>query len=155
MSGIGLPAERMAENDGVKPRILAAGGLVWRDAARAEILIVHRHRYDDWTLPKGKVDDGETVVAAALREVQEETGHPVRLDSWAGETLYDVDGRPKSVLFWNMTAAPAPTGPVDPDEVTEAVWLAPDEALARLSYADERELVARNRLDRGTRPKGG
>lgn len=128
-----------------KPRILAAGGLVWRDAARREILVIHRHRYDDWTLPKGKLDDGETFVAGALREVREETGYAATLDSWAGETFYEVDGRPKSVLFWNLIAAGESSGELDPDEVASVAWLPVDAALERLSYDDEAELVARNR----------
>jgi 8-oxo-dGTP diphosphatase len=126
-------------------RILAAGGLVWRDGSRREILIVHRHRYDDWTLPKGKLEPGETFVGCALREIEEETGHAVRLESWAGETCYEVEGRPKSVLFWNVLPTGAAPGPVDPDEVAEVVWLPVDAALERLVHADERELVRRNR----------
>ena len=127
-------------------RILAAGGLLWRDASHRELLIVHRPRHDDWSLPKGKLDGDETFVDCALREVVEETGQRARLESWAGETLYRVAGRTKSVLFWNLLADGEGAEPGDQDEVDAAAWLAVDEALARLSYADERALVARHRL---------
>ena len=128
-----------------KGRILAAGGLVWRDPTRRAILVVHRTRYDDWTLPKGKLDDGESFVAAALREGEEETGCTATLDSWAGETFYRVDGRPKSVLFWNMLAREgAVLAPRDVGEVAEARWLTIEEARTRLSHPDERELVIAN-----------
>ncbi len=128
-----------------KERILAAGGIVWRDASRRELLLIHRLRYDDWSLPKGKLDPDETFLAAALREVAEETGCAVDVDSFAGETWYRVDGRPKSVLFWNLLATPdAATSIADTDEVAEVVWLPVPDALSRMSYADERELVARN-----------
>ncbi len=131
-----------------KERILAAGGIVWRDASRRELLLIHRLRYDDWSLPKGKLDPDETFLAAALREVAEETGCRVRVDSFAGETWYRVDGRPKSVLFWNLLAEPdAATAIADTDEVAEVVWLRVADALPRMSYADERELVARNARD--------
>lgn len=126
-------------------RILAAGGLVWRDRAHTELLVVHRSRYDDWSLPKGKLDDGETFVGAALREVNEETGCSVALESWAGETFYRVGERTKSVLFWNMLAAPgALPMAIDTGEVAEAKWLRVADALALLNYADEKALVERN-----------
>ena len=66
------------------------------------------------------------------------------MPTWAGETFYQVDGRPKSVLFWNVIAEPGPVGAVDPHEVAATEWLPVGDALARLSYVDERDLVARN-----------
>ena len=84
------------------PRILAAGGLLWRDESRSEIAIVHRRRHDDWSLPKGKVDSDETLQQTAAREVEEETGMRPRVLEFAGETFYHVQGRPKSVLSWHM-----------------------------------------------------
>lgn len=127
----------------MKPRILAAGAVLWRDASHRELAVIHRHRYDDWTLPKGKLDDGETFSVAALREVLEETGHRAEITGIAGETLYDVGGTPKSVVFFQMVAVPGGTpGMLDPDEVAELVWLPVDDALCKLSYADERDVVA-------------
>ncbi|MGE0145538.1 MAG: NUDIX hydrolase [Planctomycetota bacterium] len=126
-------------------RILAGGGLVWRDASRRAILLVHRPRYDDWSLPKGKLDPDEGFVAGALREVLEETGCRARIDSWAGETFYRVGERSKSVLFWNML----PIGDFeprtqDPGEVAEVSFVAIDDALRMMSYPDERALVLGN-----------
>ena len=126
-------------------RILAAGGLVWSDAERTAVLVVHRSRYGDWTLPKGKLEPHETFVAAALREVREETGCAAEITGWAGEAFYAVDGRSKSVLFWNMLPLPgAGPGIGDPDEVSEVRWMAPADAQNLLTYSDERTLVARN-----------
>jgi 8-oxo-dGTP diphosphatase len=126
-------------------RILAAGGLLWRDDSRLELLCIHRNRYDDWCLPKGKLRGGETFEAAALREVEEETGWRPRVADLAGELLYDVGGREKSVLFWNMVPdGEAPSGVADASEVDAAEWFTVTEALSRLSYADERALVREN-----------
>jgi 8-oxo-dGTP diphosphatase len=124
-------------------RILAAGGLLWRDPSRRELCLVHRPRYDDWCLPKGKLDRGERFVEAVLREVREETGFESVLDTFAGELLYLVDGRAKTVLFWNLLPlGERPAGAPDPDEVDEVRWFAVHEALAVLTYTDERQLVA-------------
>ncbi len=85
-------------------RILAAGGVLWRNKERRELLLVHRSRYDDWCLPKGKLDAGESFEAAALREVAEETGYPATITGEAGEMLYHVGERPKSVRMFEMLA---------------------------------------------------
>jgi 8-oxo-dGTP diphosphatase len=123
--------------------VLAAGGLLWRDAPGGpELALVHRPRYDDWSLPKGKLKRGERFRAAAVREVTEETGMPPRLGAYAGFTLYVAKRRPKLVLFWHMTAEGA--GAFEPnDEVDRLEWMAPPAAVARLAHASERRLVAR------------
>ncbi len=126
----------------MKARILAAGAVLWRDASRRELAVIHRHRYDDWTLPKGKLDDGETFAAGALREVLEETGHRAEITGYAGEALYEVGGVPKSVLFFQMVARLTDaTGELDPDEVTELQWLSVGDALDRLTHVVERRVV--------------
>jgi 8-oxo-dGTP diphosphatase len=126
-------------------RILAAGGLVWRDASRDAILLVHRSRYDDWSLPKGKLESDEAFLAGALREVLEETGCRARVDSWAGETFYRVGERSKSVLFWNMLPIEVfQPRTQDPSEVDEVSFVAIDDALRMMSYPDERALVLGN-----------
>ncbi len=127
-----------------KDLIRAAGGLVWREGACGpEVLVIHRQRYDDWTLPKGKLDPGERWEQAALREVAEETGYQVRLDGFAGLTFYYHDQRPKVVLFWNMIpqgeSSDIKSG--SPDEGDVVLWLTPEEASARLDYPGEIELV--------------
>ncbi len=82
-------------------RVEAAGGVVVRDGM---VLLVHRPRYDDWTLPKGKLDPGESFEDAALREVEEETGLRCRLVRELPSTQYAVSGRPKLVRYWLMDA---------------------------------------------------
>ena len=121
--------------------IRAAGGIVWReDASGPRLAIVHRPKHRDWSLPKGKLEPGESFPRAALREVEEETGCRAVLRDFAGYTLYSVNGRDKIVLFWNMTvrqvAAFEPNGEID-----ELAWLTPSAALARLDHPGERKVV--------------
>ncbi len=126
---------------GARHLIKASGGLLWRTTPRGEELaVIHRARYGDWTLPKGKLQAGEDWAEAALREVKEETGCDAELESFAGTVSYRVDGVPKLVLFWNMT----PLGDCEfkpSEEVREIVWLRPREAIDRLDYPGERALV--------------
>ena len=131
--------------------ILAAGAVLWRPAANGieagpiEICVVHRPAYDDWSLPKGKLEDGEHPLLAGLREVLEETG----LRGDPGLRLPDVsytlpDGTPKTVQFWAMRAGGAAAVPIaDPTEVDEIAWLTPAQAARRLSYSADADLVAR------------
>ena len=128
-----------------EPEILAAGGVVWRkgDDGRPEFAVIYRPKYDDWTLPKGKLDPGETFEQAALREVEEETGLRCRLGKRLGDTHYrDRHDRPKLVQWWAMEAEPG-SGEFTPnDEVSELEWLSPADARRRLMYERDRELVA-------------
>jgi 8-oxo-dGTP pyrophosphatase MutT (NUDIX family) len=84
--------------------IAAAGGVVWRDAGqgRVEVAIIHRNRYDDWTLPKGKLEPGETELLAAVREVGEEIGSRVAVQRRLGRGGYRVGRESRSVAFWSM-----------------------------------------------------
>lgn len=120
--------------------IRAAGGLLWDDARR--IALVHRRRYNDWTLPKGKLHEGESWEQAALREVAEETGYPVKRDSFAGAVAYETPKGGKVVRFWNMSLTNGARTPIDADEVAEVVWLTAEAACDALTYALERALVA-------------
>jgi|tagenome__1003787_1003787.scaffolds.fasta_scaffold20963033_3 8-oxo-dGTP diphosphatase len=126
-----------------EPEILAAGGVVWRrrDDGRAEIAVIYRPKYDDWTLPKGKLDPGETFEEAALREVHEETGLRCRLGRRLEDTHYrDRHNRPKLVQWWEMEAGDGEFVPNN--EVSELEWLSPQDARARMSYERDKELVA-------------
>ena len=117
--------------------IRAAGGVVVRDG---RIVVVHRPRYDDWSLPKGKLDPGESWEEAALREVEEETAVRATLGRELEPVRYTHKGRPKLVRYWLMTAEDE-TGFVPNDEVDELRWVTPDEARELLSYDRDRELV--------------
>ncbi len=113
-------------------RVEAAGGVVLRSAAGStEVLVVHRPRYDDWSLPKGKLDKGETGKQAALREVLEETGVRCELGERLPDVQYTVDGRPKRVKWWTMTVVEELGRIADPDEVDEVRWVDVED-LARL-----------------------
>lgn len=116
----------------------AAGGLVLRDG---EVCVVHRARYDDWSLPKGKLDAGESFEAAALREVWEETGLRCRIVRELEPARYTVGGRPKLVRYWAMEVVEdAPFAPND--EVDELRWVDVERAQQLLTYAHDRNLVA-------------
>jgi 8-oxo-dGTP diphosphatase len=122
--------------------IQAAGGLLWRECAGGrEVAIVHRKRHGDWTLPKGKLKEGESWQAAALREVEEETGYPPTLGDPAGAIAYEVGGAPKIARFWHMSPQGGARDEVDAEEVAEVHWLPPDKALKRLSHPLERALL--------------
>jgi 8-oxo-dGTP pyrophosphatase MutT (NUDIX family) len=129
--------------------VLAAGGVVL-DVAGPDprVLVVHRPAYDDWSLPKGHVDPGEELAAAALREVTEETGIAARIVRDAGTTEHTVELAPgpatKRVHWFVME----PLGDADPAtrepdvEVDRATWWPTSTALRDLTYAGERTLLA-------------
>ena len=123
--------------------VKAAGGVVWRRAGDTiAIAIAHRPRYDDWSLPKGKLDAGESWEDGALREVEEETGMRCRLGDELDPTSYqDRKGRDKVVRYWLMEPEDD-TDFVPNDEVDQLRWLAPAEAADILSYQHDKELVA-------------
>ncbi|MFI1970230.1 DNA mismatch repair protein MutT [Streptomyces cinnamoneus] len=121
--------------------VLAAGCVLWRATApgELELALVHRPKYDDWSLPKGKLKRGETARACAVREVLEETGMRCALGAALPMSRYESEGRPKEVRWW---AAEALDGAFEPSrEVDRLLWLAPAEARARLTHDRDRPLV--------------
>jgi 8-oxo-dGTP diphosphatase len=119
--------------------VLAAGGLVVRDG---EIAVVHRPKYDDWSLPKGKLDEGEDFAEAALREVWEETGLRCTLGRQVGDAIYtDHKDRSKLVRYYEMRPEGGEFTPND--EVDELRWLPVADARDVLSYEFDRELVSK------------
>ncbi|MDO5681521.1 MAG: NUDIX hydrolase [Propionibacteriaceae bacterium] len=123
-----------------RPAVRAAGAVVLRrESDETEVLVVHRPRYDDWSLPKGKLDRGETDAVCAVREVAEETGVRVRLTAPLSPHRYRVSGGIKQVDWWLAEVNGEPGEIADPEEVDKAEWLPVSEALEWLSYADERD----------------
>src|SRR5215204_1069101 len=123
--------------------VRAAGGVVWRDGDQGlEVLVVHRPKYDDWSLPKGKHDesDGLDDAVCAQREVEEETGYRVTLGPALGTTEYvDGKGRDKVVQYFAMTE---PEGEFAPnDEVDSVLWVSAAEARQQLSYEHDAVVV--------------
>jgi 8-oxo-dGTP diphosphatase len=122
--------------------VQAAGGLVVRRQRGAlELALVHRPAHQDWSFPKGKLEEGEAFDEAAKREVEEETGLSCRIIRFIGHTEYtDRKGRPKAVAYWVMEPV---RGSFTPNmEVDELRWAGLDEATGLLTYPRDRELVA-------------
>jgi 8-oxo-dGTP diphosphatase len=121
----------------VSDEIQAAGGVVVRDG---RVALVHRPRYDDWTLPKGKLEPGEESEQAAVREVEEETGMHCRLGRELEPVTYeDHKGRPKRVRYWLMEPESGEFAPNE--EVDELRWLGPEQAAALLTHDRDRALL--------------
>jgi 8-oxo-dGTP diphosphatase len=123
--------------------VRAAGGVVWTRWGdnRLRILLIHRPRYDDWSLPKGKVDPGESDTDCAVREVWEETGLRCTLgEELPGTSYRDRHGRPKTVRYFAMQPVGGSFTPHD--EVDEIRWVDVDEADRLLSYEHDAAVVA-------------
>jgi 8-oxo-(d)GTP phosphatase len=123
--------------------IEAAGGVLWRPApggAGIEVALVHRPKYDDWSIPKGKLNPGEHPLIAGLREVWEETGYTATPGRPLGEIRYLKDGAPKRVKYWAMRVAGGDFAVND--EVDQLMWLPPREARRHLSPDRDQSMLA-------------
>lgn len=123
--------------------VYAAGAVLWRPTDSCnpglELAVIHRPRYDDWSLPKGKVDPGETAPVAAVREVCEETGQHAVLGRRLDMVSYPVEAGVKKVYYW---AARSTGGDFTPgNEVDELTWLPIPEALKKLTYSHDRKML--------------
>ena len=121
--------------------VAASGGLIWRqDSKGRELIVIYRRRHQDWTLPKGKVRPSESWLQCAIREVREETGFEVEVESHAGWVCYDTGDVTKVVRFWNMR----PIGDSQfesSEEVMSVHWMTSEEAVKRLDHEGERLLI--------------
>lgn len=120
--------------------VLAAGGIVLRRGAVPLVAIVRQRKRNEWVLPKGKLDDGETPKQAAHREVLEETGHEVAIHEFLGTLVYQSGGRSKVVHFWRMEAEGGPVRKLMND-IKAVDWLPLEDAIARLSREYERTFL--------------
>src|SRR5262249_21710375 len=123
--------------------------------ARPLVAVVQRSKDDLWVLPRGKLKRGERPIAAAQREVSEETGHRVvRVRDFLGAITYWAGRRPKVVLFWRMQAAVEPHRGVSKD-IAAIEWLPLSQAIRRLSYPLEKlflRSVGRRAIARKRKP---
>jgi 8-oxo-dGTP diphosphatase len=124
-----------------EPVVQAAGGAVWRrHDGRVEVLLVHKPRNDDWTLPKGKLRKAEDELHGALREVEEETGLSCRLGPELPSTAYlDAKGRQKVVRYWAMHPLGGDFTPGA--EVDEIRWIPLPDGVDQLTYERDRAVV--------------
>ncbi len=124
-------------------RVHAAGGVIRRttEDGAVEVALIHRPKYEDWSLPKGKLEAGESHEEAALREVEEETGLTCRLERELESVSYtDPKGRPKTVRYWEMTVE---SGDFRINrEVDELQWLTLDDAVEKLTHGRDRDVIA-------------
>ena len=120
--------------------VLAAGGIVLRQAATPLVAVVRLRKRNEWVLPKGKLDRGETPRAAAEREVNEETGHDVAVHEFLGTLVYESRGGSKVVHFWRMEAGVEPVRKLMRD-VKAVEWLPLSDAVERLSRGYERAFL--------------
>ena len=127
----------------MKPAVVAAGGVLWHRNIAGEVVIglVHRPRYDDWSLPKGKLEDGEPLIACAYREIMEETGLEVQLGPLIGEVEYFVPDGLKQVTYWSARVLGTPGVFTPNDEVDAMEWLPLEEAAVRLTRESDREIL--------------
>jgi 8-oxo-(d)GTP phosphatase len=123
--------------------IRAAGAVLWRPAgAGVQVALVHRPKYDDWSFPKGKLEPGEHVLVAAVREVAEETGLRVTLGRRLPPVRYLSGSVPKRVDYWAARAAADPGSFVPNAEIDEVAWIAASSVATRLSYQRDAETLA-------------
>ena len=135
--------------------VRAAGGVVWRErSGPPTVAVIHRPRRGDWSLPKGKLRSGESWQAAALREIEEETGWEARIVGFAGARLLVDRDVPKLVVYWHMQAV-REVALDEGGEVDEVAWLSPAEALARLDHGSDRMLLLRAIASSPRRRAGG
>ena len=127
------------------PAIVAAGGVVWRRDIEGEIevLLVHRPRYDDWSLPKGKAEEGEALISCAYREILEETSLSIKLGPYIGSVEYYVPDGLKSVAYWSASLVEDHSSFHANEEVDQIIWLDLQSAAFKATRESDREILVR------------
>jgi 8-oxo-dGTP diphosphatase len=125
--------------------VVAAGLVIWRkgDSEAIEIAVVHRPRYKDWSLPKGKVENGEALISCAYREGQEETGLNFLMGPFIGQTEYVVAEGLKNVSYWAARAATGQIAFHPNEEVDQLQWWTLEQAMESLTRDSDKELIAK------------
>jgi phosphohistidine phosphatase SixA/8-oxo-dGTP pyrophosphatase MutT (NUDIX family) len=126
-----------------KEIIRAAGAVLWRRLSDEliQIALIHRPRYDDWSFPKGKAEEGEIDIACAYREVLEETGYESVFGPELGQIQYEFDGATKIVKYWSAQAIGNPSNIMDSNEVDQLIWVTLDDAKNKLSMDSDKEIL--------------
>jgi 8-oxo-(d)GTP phosphatase len=134
----------MADNKPGSKLVKAAGAVAWRPGpdGEPEILLVHRKRYDDWSLPKGKIEPAELLPVTAVREVLEEGGARLALGRRLISVRYNVGGRPKRVHYWAARVTSLDDRAVPNDEVDEVKWVDAAHAAEHISYTRDHGVLA-------------
>ena len=129
----------------MKPAIVAAGGVVWRRDLddEVEVLLVHRPRYDDWSLPKGKLEEGEALISCAYREVLEETGLSIKLGPYVGSVEYFVPDGLKHVAYWSAALIEDNSSFHTNDEVDRIIWLDLESAVFKATRDSDKSILER------------
>ncbi len=124
--------------------IRAAGGVAWRPGpdGSPQVLLVHRKKYDDWSLPKGKIEPGEPLPVTAVREVLEEGGARLALGRRLASVRYNVGGRPKRVHYWAARVLSVDSRAIPNAEVDQVAWLPADRAVEKVSYPHDHGVLA-------------
>lgn len=123
--------------------IRAAGAVLWRRLSDEllQIALIHRPRYDDWSFPKGKAEEGESDINCAYREVLEETGYETLFGPELADIKYEVDGVTKVVKYWSAQAIGNPSHIMDSDEVDQLIWVTLEDAKNKLTLESDRKIL--------------
>ena len=123
--------------------IQAAGAVLWRRLSDEliQVALIHRPRYDDWSFPKGKVEQGESEISCAFREVFEETGFEAIFGPELCTIQYQVGESLKTVRYWSAQAIGESTGALDASEVDQLIWVTVSDAYSKLSRQGDQEVI--------------